>query len=219
MLPSSPSVGREAIGSAEGDRPQLSKKGRIFQSGQPCWPLVRPSACVDRSHVWVILALTMPQPPKFARHGHRPRVGPVTLPAEGRQGNPPAWPVSGRATKAELETWRALWATPQAVMWDGLGWTREVARYCRLLVRAEQPGSTAALHAQATALADRLGLTPKAMRLLLGGVTPPEAGADPSTPLGAMLAERRRYGHLQVAGDPRERLAARLRDGDGPQAD
>jgi len=42
-----------------------------------------------------------------------------------------------------------------------------VARYCRLLVRAEAPGSTAAVHAQATALADRLGLTPKAMRLLL----------------------------------------------------
>jgi len=35
------------------------------------------------------------------------------------------------------------------------------------MVRAERSNSTAAVQAQATTLEDRLGLTPKAMRLLL----------------------------------------------------
>jgi hypothetical protein len=36
-----------------------------------------------------------------------------------------------------------------------------------MLVLAELPESTAAIHAQVTALEDRLGLTPKSLRLLL----------------------------------------------------
>jgi hypothetical protein len=35
------------------------------------------------------------------------------------------------------------------------------------MVASEKPGATSALLAQATALEDRLGLTPKSMRLLL----------------------------------------------------
>lgn len=109
----------------------------------------------------------------------------MRLPAEGRKGDPPPWPASGRMSKPLATAWAELWATPQAVMWQRLGWTREVARYCRLLVRAEQPSSTAAVHAQATALADRLGLTPKAMRLLLWEIVPDELAevrAEQSTP-------------------------------------
>jgi hypothetical protein len=132
----------------------------------------------------------MPTPAKFDRHGHRPRVGPVTLPAEGRQGEPPPWPVPGRPTKAQEATWRELWATPQAVEWERLGWTREVARYCRLLVASERPGATAAVHAQATALSDRLGLTPKSMRLLLWTIGPPVSAE--SNLLGGLMDDARR---------------------------
>lgn len=97
------------------------------------------------------------------------RTGPVRLPAEGRKGEPPEWPVGGRVSAAERKAWAELWSTPQAAAWDrlGSGTRREVARYCRLLVRAERVDATAAVHSQATALADRLGLTPKAMRMLL----------------------------------------------------
>ncbi len=109
----------------------------------------------------------MPRPPKFdSRHRH-PKVGPLTLPSEGRSGPAPKWPLDGKASKAELEAWKALWATPHAVAWESLGWTRTVARYCRAMLAAEQPGANPALLAQVTALEDRLGLTPKAMRLLL----------------------------------------------------
>jgi hypothetical protein len=96
-------------------------------------------------------------------------------------------------TKALLATWAELWATPQAVAWERLGWTREVARYCRLLVESEKPDATAAVHAQATALADRLGLTPKAMRLLLWQVTEDE------------VAEQRQ---ASTATDARDRMRA-----------
>src|SRR5690606_4166124 len=111
----------------------------------------------------------MPNPPKLdPQRGHRGR-GITLLPAEGRKGDPPDWPLPDEPTLYELDTWRYLWATPQAVAWErmGPGVLREVARYCRLLVRCENPNSIAALHAQALALADRLGLSPKAMRLLL----------------------------------------------------
>jgi hypothetical protein len=127
----------------------------------------------------------MPQAPSFNPRERKARVGPLLLPAEGRQGAAPPWPASGRVGKAVLEAWAELWRTPQAVAWEGLGWTREVARYCRLLVRAEAPGSTAAVHAQATALADRLGLTPKAMRLLLWQVATDEVADQREVPSAA----------------------------------
>src|SRR5881396_46989 len=136
----------------------------------------------------------MPQVPSFTpRDQHSPRVGPVVLPAEGRGGDPPPWPASGRTSRSLLVAWVELWRTPQAVVWERLGWNREVARYCRLLVKAEQPGATAAVHAQATALADRLGLTPKAMRLLLWTVeAAPAADESDDAPADELEEARRR---------------------------
>lgn len=116
----------------------------------------------------------MPMPPKANPARRNARVGPVTLPSEGRKGTPPAWPLSVKQTAAEKVAWAALWSTPQAVAWDRLGWTRTVARYCRVMVAAEERGAAPAVLAQATALEDRLGLTPKAMRLLLWEVASDE---------------------------------------------
>jgi len=109
----------------------------------------------------------MPQPPKFQPRRRNARNGPVTLPAGGRSGPPPKWPLPGKPTAQEAAGWRELWATPQSVAWESLGWIRTVARYCRAMIAAEQPGAQAPLLGQVTALEDRLGLTPKAMRLLL----------------------------------------------------
>lgn len=109
----------------------------------------------------------MPMPPKQEPVRRNARVGPIKLPAEGRPGDAPPWPLPGRKLKAEMSAWAELWATPQAVAWEQLGWTRTVARYCRAMVQAEKPGAPAPLLGQVTALEDRLGLTPKSMRLLL----------------------------------------------------
>jgi hypothetical protein len=70
--------------------------------------------------------------------------------------------------KRELEVWAELWASPQAVVWEEQGAVAAVARYARLVVRSE------ARDAQVTTLEDRLGLTPKAMRLLLWTVADSE---------------------------------------------
>jgi hypothetical protein len=112
------------------------------------------------------------QAPSFEPRRRNARVGLLELPAEGYQGEIPGWPLPGRASRAELDAWGQLWRTPQAVAWARLGWVRTVARYCRVMVRAERPGATAAIQGAAGKLETELGLTPKAMRLLLWTVSP-----------------------------------------------
>lgn len=114
-----------------------------------------------------------PDPNALRRDRQQDRDGWTTLPAEGRPGRPPAWPLAdvsageggekiARALKArEKVIWSAIWKTPQAVAWERLGWTHDVAVYVRLLVFGEQ-GSTKAL-AEARQWSDRLGLNPSAM--------------------------------------------------------
>jgi hypothetical protein len=101
------------------------------------------------------------------------RGGPVKLPAEGRQGDPPPWPLDG-FSDAEAEAWDELWHTPHAVAWERMGWTRTVARYCRVLLEAEEPGANPNVRAEARQMEDKLGLTPKAMRMLLWEVVSDE---------------------------------------------
>jgi hypothetical protein len=127
----------------------------------------------------------MPNPPKMdPQRGARGR-GVTHLPAEGRKGVPPAWPLGGRHSAAEKRAWAQLWSTPQAVAWERLGWVRTVARYCRFMLMAEQPSASPALLAQVTAMEDRLGLTPKAMRLLLWQVTSDEVAEQRQASPGA----------------------------------
>jgi hypothetical protein len=121
------------------------------------------------------------QVPKADPVNRKSRVGPLLLPAAGRAGQPPRWPLPGREDPFELAAWAQLWATPQAVAWERLGWIRTVARYCRVMVAAEQPDATAALLAQATSLEDRLGLTPRAMRMLLWQIAPDEVAEKRGT--------------------------------------
>ena len=113
----------------------------------------------------------MPRPPSENPVRRNARVGPLTLPAEGRKGDTPPWPLELQLD-SELALWRDLWATPQAVAWERLGFTRVVARYCRFVLAAENCNKDAM--AEARQLEDRLGLTPKAMRLLLWTVAADE---------------------------------------------
>jgi len=106
------------------------------------------------------------------------------LPAEGRQGRLPKWPLpklvpddEGLAEvleEREAELWADLWETPQAVAWERLKWTRTVARYVRYEVRAETGDLKAG--AEARLLEDRLGLSPQAMLRLRWEVAPDEVG-------------------------------------------
>lgn len=119
----------------------------------------------------------MPNPPRIDPVRHTPKGrGPQQLP-QAREGKTPPWPLDVPATPEEQKAWTGLWKLPQAAMWERQKTFRMVGRYCRAMVEAEQPEASAGLHAQVTAMEDRLGLTPKAMRLLLWEVVVDEVGA------------------------------------------
>lgn len=67
----------------------------------------------------------------------------VHLPAAGRQGDPPPWPLS-RPTERELQLWAREWTRPQAIMWEQNGQTEEVAVFVRSLKDAEKPRASVA---------------------------------------------------------------------------
>lgn len=39
------------------------------------------------------------------------------LPADGRPGSAPEWPLRGQSDR-EVELWDAMWSKPQALMWE-----------------------------------------------------------------------------------------------------
>ncbi|TXS39272.1 hypothetical protein [Streptomyces sp. OR43] len=85
------------------------------------------------------------------------------LPAEGRQGATPDWPLTAQAEREE-DLWEDLWAKPQALVWERYGQEVEVALYVRRLVEAEERGAAAVLTTLVRQMADSLGLTTPGMR-------------------------------------------------------
>lgn len=65
----------------------------------------------------------------------------TTLPAEGRKGKAPAWPLSAKS-KRETTLWNREWKRPQAVEWERNGQELEVAMYVRTLVASEKLDAT-----------------------------------------------------------------------------
>jgi hypothetical protein len=116
----------------------------------------------------------MPLPPKRNPRRRNARPEWRALPAAGRPGRAPAWPLSGRmpaGVGGARGAWRYLWSLPQAVVWEELALVRTVARYAVALVAAEQPGATPYLLSEVRQLEDRLGLNAVAMRRLMWEVT------------------------------------------------
>lgn len=65
----------------------------------------------------------------------------TTLPAEGRKGRAPAWPLS-KQTAREKTLWSAEWKRPQAVQWARNSQHLEVALYVRTVITAEKPDAS-----------------------------------------------------------------------------
>jgi hypothetical protein len=87
----------------------------------------------------------------------------TTLPAEGREGATPDWPLT-EPTGRETELWEALWRKPQALMWERYGQEIEVALYVRRLTEAEELESRVNLSTLVKQFADSLGLTVPGLR-------------------------------------------------------
>lgn len=85
------------------------------------------------------------------------------LPADGRPGDPPQWPLLGQSDR-EVELWAALWRKPQALMWERLGQELEVALFVRNLAQVELPGAPINLGTLVRQQQDSLGLTTPGLR-------------------------------------------------------
>lgn len=129
----------------------------------------------------------------------------VDLPAEGRQGDAPAWPLRpyravrgqdpGAIAASEQWHWSALWKLPQAVAWEQLGWTRDIALYCRLMALAE--GGQISAAGEARQWSDRLGLSAPALARLRWRIRP--NGPVPA-PLGSRTPRPRRLRAVEGQG-------------------
>ena len=100
-----------------------------------------------------------PKPADQRRRRNSPLANTVRLPAAGRDGVAPAWPL----VADEPLFWDDLWATPQAVMWERAGWVRMVARYALLVEATERPKCSALIFGEVRQMEDRLGLSPMSM--------------------------------------------------------
>lgn len=98
------------------------------------------------------------------------------LPAEGRTGDPPAWPLS-KPSPEESKLWAKLWTLPQATMWEHIRCEDTVALYVRVFVSMSQETETATivkLGNEVRQLDSKLGLSPRAMLDLRWEVGQPE---------------------------------------------
>lgn len=104
-----------------------------------------------------------PSPDPNALHRERDDGEWVTLPAVGRSGEPPEWPLV-EPTDRELALWAREWARPQALMWERQGQELEVALYIRNLVAAEDHGAAVNRGTLVRQMKDSLGLTTPGLR-------------------------------------------------------
>jgi hypothetical protein len=127
-----------------------------------------------------------PDPNALRRDRPSDQAGWTSLPAEGRVGDPPVWPLLQQTVREET-LWRELWARPQAVMWERLDQRYEVAMFCRMLARAEQPAASVELQKVVRQYLDSLGLSVQGMLRNRWKIAPPtesreSAGAAPVRP-------------------------------------
>lgn len=120
------------------------------------------------------------------------------LPAAGRQGATPDWPLTEQ-TLREADLWQDLWNKPQALMWERFGQELEVALYIRRLTEAELMDSRVNLTTVVRQMADSLGLTTPGMRANRWRIVrdedpaqrPAGAAAAPAGPSGRATARSR----------------------------
>lgn len=100
-----------------------------------------------------------PPPDRNALRNGRSGADWIRLPASGRAGEPPAWPLAPKATTRERQIWAELWKTPQALMWEAKGQELQVALYVRSLREAERPGASVASRTLLLRQEEYLGLS------------------------------------------------------------
>ena len=124
----------------------------------------------------------------------------TVLPANGRQGATPDWPLSEQSIR-EVELWESLWRKPQAIMWERFGQELEVALYVRRFAEAELMDSRVNLSTLVRQMADSLGLTTPGMRANRWRVTVEEQESRPAARRGPARPPSARSRLKVVPGD------------------
>ena len=104
-----------------------------------------------------------PDPNALRRDRKSDSAGWTVLPAEGRSGPEPVWPLT-KPTSREEDLWFDFWRKPQALLWEENGQRYEVALHVRCFAEAELPEAPTALRTLVRQQADALLLTIPAMR-------------------------------------------------------
>lgn len=86
----------------------------------------------------------------------------TTLPAAGRKGKAPRWPLIDPSPR-ELELWAKFWKMPQALIWEQNGQEFQVAMHVRTLGEAEVAGANTNLRTLLRQQSGELLLTIPAM--------------------------------------------------------
>lgn len=127
----------------------------------------------------------------------------TTLPAEGRPGPPPDWPLTEVQVR-EWDLWRNMWAKPQGVMWELLGQEIEVAMFCRKLAEAEQPRASVELQKVVRQYLDSLGLSVQGMlrnRWRIASVKADVSAEPAKSGVPARASSRSRFKVIDGDGD------------------
>lgn len=122
------------------------------------------------------------------------------LPAAGRPGDPPVWPLSGH-TEREAILWEDLWRKPQARMWERYGQEIEVALYVRNLAQVERPGSPINLGTLVRQQSDSLGLTTPGLRANRWRIVAPTPAESVPSPTKAEPKRTSSRNRLKVVRD------------------
>ncbi len=110
----------------------------------------------------------------------------ITLPADGRPGDPPKFPLS-KPAKRELTIWKAEWTRPQAIMWERNGQEVEVALYVRCLYEGEDRHAATSLRTLIVRMQEALGISATGLarnrwRIATAAIEPAEPGKAPAAP-------------------------------------
>lgn len=118
-----------------------------------------------------------PDPNALRRERKTDAAGWRTLPAEGRNGAPPEWPLT-EPTDREWNIWVDLWEKPQALMWEELGQVLEVALFARTLAEAEKPEARVDVKKMVRGYLDSMGLSVAGMLRNRWRIAPAAEEAD-----------------------------------------